>query len=88
MKRDAFVERVVPLMEPIYYVACSILPAQADRDDAIQNALEKGLRKCETLRDETKLRALSSMSATAYLGKKDQLSNVKAKGQDNKRINQ
>lgn len=57
MKREVFSEKVLSLMEPLYYVASSILAVQADRDDALQNALEKGLRRCDALRDEAKLRA-------------------------------
>ena len=57
MKREVFSKEVLSLMEPLYYVACSILTAPADRDDALQSALEKGLQKCDSLRDETKLHA-------------------------------
>ena len=56
MNRAAFEEHVVALMQPLYYVACTLLPGKADREDALQNCLEKGLIKCEGLRDPKKLK--------------------------------
>lgn len=56
MNRDEFAAQATLLMQPLYYVSCSILKIPADREDALQNCLEKGLRKCESLRDAEKFR--------------------------------
>lgn len=56
MTRELFEERIMELMEPLYYVSCAILSGKADREDALQNCLEKGLRRCGTLRDASKLK--------------------------------
>ncbi len=57
MKREDFAAQATAMMRPLYYIACTILPEKADREDALQNCLEKGLRKCAALRDETKFRS-------------------------------
>lgn len=56
MKREDYAERVTALTNSLYYVTCSLLPIPADREDALQNCVVKGLTKCETLRDESKFR--------------------------------
>jgi len=56
MKREEFAEQVLSMTQALYYVACSLLPVMADREDALQNSIVKGLTKCEALRDEAKLR--------------------------------
>lgn len=56
MNREMFEARVMELMRPLYYMACTLLSDRADREDALQSCLEKGLRKCASLRDETRLK--------------------------------
>lgn len=56
MRRDAYAEQVTAMTQSLYYIACSLLPVMADREDALQNCIVKGLTKCETLRDEAKFR--------------------------------
>ena len=56
MTRDEFAEQVTEMTRSLYYVACSLLPVMADREDALQNSIVRGLTRCETLRDKTKLR--------------------------------
>lgn len=57
MRREAFAEQAMSMTNSLYYVACSLLPVHADREDALQNCMIKGLTRCETLRDDTKFRA-------------------------------
>lgn len=56
MKREEYAQRVQEMTKSLYYVACSLLPQRADREDALQNSVVKGLVKCETLRDADKFR--------------------------------
>ena len=56
MTREEFAGQVTEMTRSLYYVACSLLPVMADREDAIQNCIVKGLMRCELLRDESKLR--------------------------------
>jgi len=56
MTREEFAAQVTGITRPLYYVACSLLPVMADREDALQNSIVRGLTRCESLRDETKLR--------------------------------
>lgn len=56
MRREAYAKQVMGMTQSLYYIACTLLPVMADREDALQSCIEKGLTKCETLRDEQKLR--------------------------------
>ncbi len=56
MNRDEFAARAAALSQPLYYVSCTILHVPADREDALQSCLEKGLRKCGSLRDADRFR--------------------------------
>ncbi len=56
MNPDAFARQVVDLTKPLYYVACTLLASPHDREDALQNCIVRGLSRCESLRDESKLR--------------------------------
>lgn len=56
MRRDDYAELVMSMTQSLYYVTCSLLAVQADREDALQNCIVKGLTKCETLRDARKFR--------------------------------
>lgn len=56
MTRDEYAGLIAEQTQSLYYIACSILPVQADREDALQNCVVKGLTKCESLRDIAKFR--------------------------------
>ena len=56
MKREDYAEQVQAMTKSLYYITCSLLSVQADREDALQSSIVRGLYKCETLRDEGKLR--------------------------------
>lgn len=48
--------RIIALTAALYRVSCSLLSTEADREDAVQAAIEKAWRKAKGLRDETKLK--------------------------------
>lgn len=48
--------RIIALTDTLYRVAYGLLPSPADREDAVQSAIEKAWRKAERLRDPDKLR--------------------------------
>lgn len=56
MNRETYAQRVQEATRSLYYVACTLLAGQADREDALQSCVVKGLVKCETLRDDEKFR--------------------------------
>lgn len=56
MTREEYAGRIQALTKSLYYIACSLLAVQADREDALQSCVLKGLMKCETLRDAQKFR--------------------------------
>ena len=47
--------RIIALTATLYRVSCSLLKTEADREDAVQAAIEKAWRKAKSLRDESKL---------------------------------
>lgn len=48
--------RIVSLTATLYRVSCSLLHSEADREDAVQAAIEKAWHKARSLRDESKLK--------------------------------
>lgn len=48
--------RIISLTATLYRVSCSLLHSQADREDAVQAAIEKAWRKAKSLREESKLK--------------------------------
>ena len=50
-------ERIIALTGMLYRVTYGLLNNEADREDAVQSAIEKGWRKASSLRDEKKLKA-------------------------------
>lgn len=51
MTQAEFARRVVAMQDALYRVSTAILPQLCDRQDAVQSALEKALRKQDRLRD-------------------------------------
>ena len=51
-------ERIIALTGMLYRVTYGLLNNEADREDAVQSAIEKGWRKASSLRDEQKLKHL------------------------------
>ncbi len=56
MTKEAFAEQVLALRRTMYYVSYSLLPNPADQEDAVQEAISKGLQKCGSLREEQYLK--------------------------------
>ena len=56
MTNDDFAARIVRMQPTLYRVTCAILRDHADREDAVQSAIEKAWRKRGLLRDESKMR--------------------------------
>ena len=57
MTQAEFVRRVVAMEDTLYRVSTTILPQLCDRQDAVQSAIEKALRKRDKLRDPAALEA-------------------------------
>ena len=51
MTQPEFARRVVSMQDTLYRVSTTLLPQLCDREDAVQSAIEKALRKREHLRD-------------------------------------
>lgn len=48
--------RIIALTATLYRISCGLLYREADREDAVQAAIEKAWRKAERLRDPAKLK--------------------------------
>ena len=57
MTNEDFASRIVAMQGTLYRVTCALLREHADREDAVQSAIEKAWRKQGMLRDETRLKA-------------------------------
>lgn len=57
MTNEDFATRIVAMQGTLYRVTCAILREHADREDAVQSAIEKAWRKRGMLRDESRLKA-------------------------------
>ena len=55
MTNDDFAARIIAMQGTLYRVTCSILHGHADREDAVQSAIEKAWRKRFSLRDDSRL---------------------------------
>lgn len=55
MTQAEFTVRVVAMQDALYRVSTTILPQLCDREDAVQGAIEKAIRKRERLRDDRAL---------------------------------
>ena len=51
MTQAEFARRVVAMQDTLYRVSTTLLPQLCDREDAVQSAMEKALRKQEHLRN-------------------------------------
>ncbi len=49
-------DKIMQHRDMLYRISCGILSCQQDREDALQNAIEKAWRKASHLRDEDKFR--------------------------------
>lgn len=56
MTNEDFASRIVAMQGTLYRVTCTLLHDHADREDAVQSAIEKAWRKQSLLRDETRLK--------------------------------
>jgi len=56
MTNEDFAARVVQMQGTLYRVTCAMLRDHADREDAVQSAIEKAWCKQAFLRDESKLK--------------------------------
>ena len=56
MTNDDFTSRIIAMQGTLYRVTCAMLRDHADREDAVQSAIEKAWRKRGLLRDENKLK--------------------------------
>jgi len=55
MTQAEFTDRVVAMQDMLYRVSTTILPQLCDREDAVQGAIEKAIRKRDHLRDDKAL---------------------------------
>jgi len=56
MTDEAFAKAILALTETMYRVCYAQLRQQADREDAVQEALKKAWEKRRTLRDESAIK--------------------------------
>ena len=57
MTQAEFNARVVAMQDTLYRVSSTLLPQLCDREDAVQGAIEKAIRKRHTLRKDSALEA-------------------------------
>ena len=55
MTNEDFSARIIAMQRTLYRVTCTLLRSHADREDAVQSAIEKAWRKRHTLRHTDKL---------------------------------
>ena len=55
MTHDDFAARIIAMQGTLYRVTCTILRNHADREDAVQSAIEKAWRKQDSLKDDNRL---------------------------------
>ncbi|MBR6666799.1 MAG: hypothetical protein IKL25_00310 [Clostridia bacterium] len=55
MTNEDFAARVIAMQGTLYRVTCALLRDHADREDAVQSAIEKAWRKRSSLREEARL---------------------------------
>ena len=56
MTNDDFAARIIAMQGTLYRVTFALLRDHADREDAVQSAIEKAWRKRALLRDESKMK--------------------------------
>jgi len=52
MTQEEWIARIIGMQDRLYRISTTILPQMCDREDAVQSAIEKALRKWQSLRDE------------------------------------
>lgn len=57
MDRQELGEAIIAHTQLLYRVSCGLLRCEADREDAVQSAIEKAWRQADRLRDAKKLRS-------------------------------
>ena len=57
MTQEEFTGRIVAMQDTLYRVSTTILPQLCDREDAVQEAIEKAWRRRGKLRDDRAMRA-------------------------------
>lgn len=57
MTKEDFAARIVAMQGTLYRVTCTLLRDHADREDAVQSAIEKAWRKRHLLREDSHLEA-------------------------------
>lgn len=57
MTRDSLVEQIIAHTDLMYYVSHTLLRHKADQEDAVQQTIEKALRKYTSLRNEQQVKA-------------------------------
>ncbi len=57
MTHEDFASRIIALQGTLYRVTCALLHEHADREDAVQSAIEKAWRKQALLRDDSRMNA-------------------------------
>lgn len=57
MTNEDFAARIMDMQGTLYRVTCSLLREHADREDAVQSAIEKAWRKLGALRNEDRFKA-------------------------------
>ena len=57
MDKQELGQQMIALTGTLYHVSYSLLRSEADREDAVQSAIEKGWRKASALRDDRKLKS-------------------------------
>ena len=55
MTHNDFAARIIAMQGTLYRVTCTILRNHADREDAVQSAIEKAWRKRDSLKDDNRL---------------------------------
>ena len=58
MTQTEFTQRVLAMQDRLYRVSCTLLRCEADREDAVQSALEKAWRGRFLLRQSDELKEL------------------------------
>lgn len=58
MTQTEFTQRVLTMQDRLYRVSCTLLRCEADREDAVQSALEKAWRGRFLLRQSDELKEL------------------------------
>ena len=57
MDKQELGRQVIALTGTLYHISYGLLRREADREDAVQSAIEKSWRKASALRDESKLKS-------------------------------